>query len=180
MQIHKIFTIACFLLGPSIIKAQFNSEKFSYTQIDSSKGTKTELFVKARIWVANAFVSAKDVIQMEDKDAGKIIAKGLFKIEGAKGGFGNLLGYDNVWFTISIDVKDSKYRCVLSDYKHEGGNYNGSSSGGLMSKDTPDCGTFFLPKSRWNKFKLRAREQSEEILKKLSETMNNPLPSSEF
>ena len=42
---------------------------------------KEKLFVAGMEWVALAFKSAQDVIQFEDKDAGKIICKGSNPID---------------------------------------------------------------------------------------------------
>ena len=42
--------------------------------------TKDILFVRANEWFAIKFVSANDVIQMIDKDAGKIVGKGYVKV----------------------------------------------------------------------------------------------------
>jgi len=164
------FALIIFLL-PFFTYSQFNEKNFEYLQIDSVPGTKAEVYTKARTFIASYFVSAKDVIQMDDKESGTIIAKGFFEIEGAKGGFGNHLGNDKIWVIITIDVKDNKYRCKISDFKHEGGNYKGAENGGPLVSENPSCGNFWMPKSRWKKFKERAKESAELLLKNLHYAM---------
>ena len=44
---------------------------------------------------------------MEDKEAGKIIGKAIIKLSD---------GITSAHFTITIDVKDNKYRCKLTDF----------------------------------------------------------------
>ena len=38
--------------------------------------TANELFSRAKTWAAKAYVSAKDVIQLDDRDSGRLILKG--------------------------------------------------------------------------------------------------------
>lgn len=79
--------------------------------IDSTK--KDVLYAKAKLWFANAFKSANDVIQLDDKENGIILGKGLFKDTEKVG----LAGISNrTWkFTIKIQVKDGKYKAEIYD-----------------------------------------------------------------
>jgi len=53
-----------------------NDGKAFYEVVDSSvSGSKQELQVKAKMWMANAFKDAKKVIQLDDKDAGEVLGK---------------------------------------------------------------------------------------------------------
>lgn len=168
------------LTYPFFAFSQFNDSTFEYIQIEPAPGSKTEVYIKARTFVASYFTSAKNVIQMDDKEAGTIIAKGFFEIEGAKGGFGNHLGYDKIWVTITIDAKDNKYRCRITDFTHEGGNYKGAENGGPLSNEKPLCGTFWMPKSRWEKFKKRAKESAEKLLKDMDIAMKKTSSNNDF
>lgn len=78
-----------------------------YEVIDSSvKGTTQQLQVKAKMWMANAFKDSKEVIQLDDKDAGEVLGKGNFLL-GAWGA--------RCRFTIKISTRDNKYRCQVYD-----------------------------------------------------------------
>jgi hypothetical protein len=90
--------------------------KIYYSEIitvDSSI-TKSELFVAARKWFANTYKSANDVIQMQDKEAGEIVGKGIVTA---------LLTIPlnspeeiNAYHTITITVKDGRYKYEITDF----------------------------------------------------------------
>lgn len=143
----------------------------SYKVIDSVIFSKDQLYLKAREWAARSFVKANEVIQMDDKEAGKIICKGYFEIEGAKNGFGMTLGMDYVSFTLSIDIRDNKYRLLLEDLSHKGGTYQYSVTGGSLCNDKPACGTFWMPASRWAKYKKRSSAESKLLIASFKKAM---------
>lgn len=69
---------------------------------------KDDLYVKVNSWFVETFNSAESVIEYQDKEAGKVMGKYVFNYsEGA-------YSY-SVKQTISIDVKDGKYRLVITD-----------------------------------------------------------------
>lgn len=147
------------ILLPFLVNAQFNEKEFKFTSVDSVKGSKEELFVKSKTWLTKTFNSAKSVIQVEDKEAGRIIAQGVMKTPHQ-----NMIGYggtDNANFTLTIDCKDGKYRCVLSDFSHPyGGSYTNKKPATIM-----------INKSGWNHIKEYTKQKSEEIISSLNEFM---------
>lgn len=94
---------------------------FRYSEIDSVDATKSELYDRAYTYVVGAFKSAKDVVQLQDRERGKIIAKGKMVIHTMTDTWGNVNGDDYVDFTMTVDVKDGKARCQLSDFVHKNG-----------------------------------------------------------
>lgn len=82
--------------------------------------SKKDLFRAAKKWIAESYKSANDVIQYEDLDEGKIIAKGNFEIE-------NVVSYDykdttkksavktKLFHLINIDAKDNKIRITFTN-----------------------------------------------------------------
>lgn len=64
---------------------------------------KSTLYSNALSFFANNFKSANDVIQMKDESSGKVIGKGFIKD-----------GNDSRKLTITIDVKDNKYRYAIN------------------------------------------------------------------
>lgn len=85
---------------------------FRFELIDTVAGSKNDLYVKAYEWMAKTFVSAKSVIQMQDKEAGKIIGRAVFS--SAKG---------TTNYILAIDVKDGKYMASIEQFSHEGLTY---------------------------------------------------------
>lgn len=75
--------------------------------------TKNDLFIAARKWFANTYKSANDVIQMQDKEAGEIVGKGIvmtiYKIPL------NPSVMVSVYHTISITVKDGRFKYEITD-----------------------------------------------------------------
>lgn len=83
--------------------------------IDVPNKTKVQIFEDSRIWIAQSFKSANNVIQYADKDTGSIVGKGniAYPCDGFVdcGAFGK----DKINFTIKIDSKDNKARVTISD-----------------------------------------------------------------
>jgi len=85
-----------------------------YTEIVKSDSTNyKELYVRAHVWFANTFNSAQNVVQLDDKDAGHIIGKGVFE-------FDETVMVVWVNFTIEIQTKDGKYKYTLSNFLYKG------------------------------------------------------------
>ena len=113
--IVSLFVISsCTSSKESTIVKQPYPAPFEFTLLDTLSGTKEELYIKAFEWVSRTYGSAKAVIDMQDKEAGKIIGKAIVDLDGLK----NLSG--KVKYLIAIDTKDGKYRCTISNFDHSG------------------------------------------------------------
>ena len=77
--------------------------------------SKDSIYTGSRQWVAQSFKSAQDVIQMDDKESGIIIAKGNMKYPCT--GSWWCSGYENMWvkFTLKIESRDGRARVTFSD-----------------------------------------------------------------
>ena len=78
-------------------------------QIDSL--TKSELYTKTLEWFAYKFASSKDVIQLKDDVKMKVIGKGSF-------GINYYTRNPNINFTISVFLKDNRYKIIITDLKY--------------------------------------------------------------
>lgn len=97
-----------------ILPIDSSTKAISYNEVVPLQGiTKDQLYVRAREWFAQTFKSAQAVIQMDDKEAGKIIGKGS-----AKGSFYYLLTLFSfsLNYTVSITLKDGRYRYEITDF----------------------------------------------------------------
>lgn len=97
-----------------------STSKITYSEViyvDSS-ANKQELFSKARAWMTKAYKSSTDVILIEDKEAGKIVSKALMPVFHRVLGTESLNGHIN--YTISIYVKDGRYKYEITDFFHTG------------------------------------------------------------
>ena len=84
--------------------------KFQYQEVVNLDSTisKNEIYSKVKEWVAINYKQAKDVIQMDDKEAGKIIVKGNFPIT-------YYMNEAWIYHTLTIEIKDGRYRYTLTD-----------------------------------------------------------------
>ncbi len=72
---------------------------------------KEKIYLRAKTWLTNTFNDVKQVIQMEDKDEGRLIGKGLVTIVPAV--LNSPATYGN--FTLQLDVKEGKIRYKFFD-----------------------------------------------------------------
>tara|TARA_B110000003_G_scaffold264999_1_gene290362 strand:+ start:1927 stop:2895 length:969 start_codon:yes stop_codon:yes gene_type:complete len=87
-------------------------------KITKSEGvSKKELYSNAKVWVASYFNSATDVIKLDDKENGIIIAKGLFSFT-YTGIFG-IINSSNCYFTLKIQCKEERFRIIWTDLKFD-------------------------------------------------------------
>jgi hypothetical protein len=92
------------------------THRVAYTGVVEVAGTsKAELYSRAREWFAASFVSAKAVLEMDDREAGKLVgnASSQFIVD-----FGGILGQSPItlWRRIRVEVKEGKYRYSLTDF----------------------------------------------------------------
>lgn len=73
---------------------------------------KDMMFSNAQEWIAKTFGDYKKVIQFENKEDGKLIIKGFSPINHVRK-LDNLS--ERMSYTITIDIKDDKYRYTISD-----------------------------------------------------------------
>ena len=93
--------------------------KLAYQGIVPVPGASKEaLFVRAHEWVSATFRSAKDVVQLDDKQAGVLVVKGCY-IPTSIGSTGIYATY--YWHTVKIEVKDGRFRYTITDFYKEGG-----------------------------------------------------------
>jgi len=80
--------------------------------------SKDKIFDKTLEWMAVTFTDSKAVIEIKDKENGKIVGKGVASF--IRGGIANI----QFRFTMVIDIKDKKYRTTYSNYSQVNYNYD--------------------------------------------------------
>jgi hypothetical protein len=154
------------------------TEKVEIKIVDSIPLSKTELYVRAKAFLANSFNSLQHVIQMDDKEAGVIICKGSMDVL-SKGTFG-IKYINNVDFTIKIDIKEGKYRAIISDLRHTGLGNQDDLAGGAIENEKPSCGTLFIPKKDWAKMKDAIQIKATSFLEDLKLSMHKEVKKDDF
>jgi hypothetical protein len=75
--------------------------------------TKNEIYDTSLEWMAQTLSGSREVIELKDKDNGKIIGKGITSFRGKIG-----IGSTNVLcrFTLTVEAKDNRYRTTYSNF----------------------------------------------------------------
>lgn len=84
----------------------------------SDSATTDEIYVRAREWFARTYRSSQDVLQMDDRESGRIIGKAIFQVTHRALGANYPSGHFR--YTISIVARDGRYRYELTDFYHAG------------------------------------------------------------
>lgn len=173
----KIIFIACLLTLSFVANAQVNfpvdsvTNKISFTkvmQLDST--SKKEIYNRAKDYIIYAYRSANDVIQLDNFEDGKIIAKGYSEFLGGWV-FGNAMD-GKVWFTLIIQMKDNKYRYEITNIVHEG--YPGRGSFGPLENLDMRSRPFAWTKKVMEKFRQRIYTDILLVVTTLEKQMQNP------
>ncbi len=142
----RILFLSLFLFVLSNLSAQ---ENFHWELIDSTAKSKDQIYTSTKVFIAEAWRSAQDVIQNDDKDGGVIIVKGVSiqKIEYMMGTYRYEYRY-----TASFQMKDNKFRMILKDVYCANADMPSSTSGmGIVKVEpfegdnAPASGTFKAP-----------------------------------
>lgn len=77
--------------------------------------SKEQIYSVGREWMVDAFVSADDVIQMDDKEAGKVVGKGYANYHTSLNIW--VGGGNELWFTVRIYSKDGKVKFIMDNMR---------------------------------------------------------------
>ena len=164
-------TIILFFL---ITVSTYSQEPLEYDNIiEVNSIEKDKLFEILNDWTAIIFNSANDVIQLSDKDNGKLIIKGVKNYSLGSSLYNCYDGF--ISFTLRIVVKDNKYRITILQLKHNSMNNNVCSLGLITTAE------LFKPKGFakreknkiWKDLKVKSSELNKSILNSIKEKINN-------
>jgi hypothetical protein len=127
--------------------------------------SKADLYTRAYAWVANAYRSANAVVQMQDKEAGQLVAKGLTRITVRTMGMDMDAGV--IRHTLTIYVKDGRYKYVLTNLTHEDSRPKAVSVGPLEGENLP----FGMTKKVWARMKSDANRDAYRLVAELQAAM---------
>ncbi len=93
-----------------------NDNKIEYQEVVPMEGmARDELYRRAKAWVVETYNSAQNVIQLDDPANGELIVKGLDKTPAY--GPALLRCVRTIKHTLTIEVKDGRYRYTLADFR---------------------------------------------------------------
>ena len=108
-----------FLLAITNINAQsslpLNDQNMvEYSEVITLDKSKDEIYSSINEWFVKTFKDSKEVIDFQDKEVGKIVGKGIMVMDTK---LNPLYKYDlHTKFVIKTEVKEGKYRFVISDF----------------------------------------------------------------
>jgi len=106
-----ILSVSAFASCASMPKAPI--EDRSAQKVHDIDLTKNEVYDISLEWMARTFFDSKEVIELKDKDNGKIIGKGITTFKGKIGWFSSIIPCR---FTLIIEAKDNKYRTTYTNF----------------------------------------------------------------
>jgi len=173
----KITLLIFFLCIANLVHGQdqeaYDSVKFEFTKVVSVEGMNAQtLYSNAKLFIAKAFVSAKEVTQLADEKSNTIVAKGIFQIpyEGT-GAFAYLKDF-LTRFTLEIRTKDNKYQYILNDFivAQPDFYYNGDNLSELYAKKKGEMNKKGH-KKLWDAMKASAYSYVQDFTKDLEDQM---------
>jgi hypothetical protein len=88
-------------------------EERSMQKVHEIDLTKNEIYDVSLEWMARTFFDNKEVIEIKDRENGKIISKGIVMFKGKIGWFSADIPCR---FTMTLEAKDSKYRTTYNNF----------------------------------------------------------------
>lgn len=94
-----------------------DTKRITYSDVISIDTTeKKVLFNRALSWANNYYVNPKDVIRSKDLNEGSLVLKARYRIYTTPDEDGTKVLSGDVMYTMTIDVKDNKYRYSITDF----------------------------------------------------------------
>jgi hypothetical protein len=178
----KLIFVLLFLL-PLVAFSQLDNNPIIFTEVVKvdSNSTKNDLFNAARAWFNTAFVSSKDVLQIIDKENGELSGKGVIKY--SNGFPGSETTYGEIRFSVSVFVKEGRYKYEFANFIHEGSPHDGYGAynfGLITNAITCNVVQWGKPTQKWkdkiwNDIKSRINETIPQLIASLKDAMSKKL-----
>ncbi|MCK9203427.1 MAG: DUF4468 domain-containing protein [Bacteroidales bacterium] len=143
----------------------------TYTEVVQVPGkTKDEIYFASKTFIATTFRSAKDVIQLDDKENGELIVKGNFKecVGMSMRSWGNC--DQIVSFTLNIQTKDGRFKYKIDNFQHE--SYaRDLGNGGDLENEKPACGFILFSAGKWKDIKNQTCDKVTQLISELKESI---------
>ncbi|MBK9510954.1 MAG: DUF4468 domain-containing protein [Cytophagaceae bacterium] len=157
----KYFLFSVYFFAISIL---FNTKVYSQWPIDSLTGKvsisgiieakgigKDKLHGILKSWAADYFKNSKYPLDIDEKEYGKLVYKGIIIAEPQKY-LGVLADYGHFWVTVKFWIKDEKVKYEFTNFIHEKGMSKYAYNCG--SFENLDCGTMvIMNRDKWNNMK---------------------------
>jgi hypothetical protein len=97
-----------------------DTKRITYADVVQVPGvSQAELYTRAKLWFAEAFKSAKQVVQADEKDAGIVQGEAWSPMEAHFMGKNMPASNTRLWYTVKLACRDGRYRYEISEFKYE-------------------------------------------------------------
>ncbi|MDO7885316.1 DUF4468 domain-containing protein [Hymenobacter cheonanensis] len=157
--------------GPLPVSAE--THHITYTGVVEVPGaTKDELYTRATEWFAKTYNNANSVLQMQDRAAGQLVGKPVLATTVRSLGSNYPAGI--VKYTISLYLKDGKYKYEITDFVHDATGSKLCSAGPLENEKT---GCMSLTKGQWTEIKSQTDRAMQGLVASMSTTLSKKAAS---
>lgn len=165
----RLVLLVCLSLSWTLTLAQTKtfpidsaSKKITFTEKIELAGTsKDELYKRAK----NLGVLGNNTVK-DDPANGTYTYKGQFKVSYPAPQVG-MQHTGVVDYKVTIQVKDGKYRYIITDFVHSSEKANG----GKLESNLPECGKYTLTMAGWGSIKRSVMEQTDKFIAGLKSRM---------
>lgn len=172
MFITLLFTVKSYSQTQTLPMVEGKVDYIEVVKLDSSY-KKNDLYLNAKKFFVDFFVSGKDVVQMDDKDAGIVIGKGNLLVS-YKANFA-MTYKTRVSHTIKLSLKDGKYKYEITDLSFEiilpSGNHVAGNESGTIED---------FPKHNKDKFYSDLQDEIKDEITKLKTYMAKKQSTADF
>ena len=103
-------SIALFIIGcAAMTKVDLPKEDLMVQRVLEVELNQAEIYARSLEWMAKTFVDSKEVVEVKDRENGRIIGKGLTS-------FTNVIVKIPCRYTITIEAKDGKARVTMENF----------------------------------------------------------------
>lgn len=150
-----------------ILPVDSTTNKITYSEVVAVDGNSAGvLYSKVKDWLTVSFKDSKNVLDLDDAINFKIVGKWQFKVW-QMGNLGKMPNGGHVNYTLTIMLKDNRYKYIITDFNHETDRGDYGFSGGRLEFEVPECGKFYLTMKNWE----RIKEQTDTYIKQLVQSL---------
>ena len=106
----KAILIILGILISGVINGQ---ENFTWVKVDTIHKSKSQIYSDTKLFIAEFWKSAQDVIQNDDKEAGIILIKGSTRVMGVNHSL-NVFNY-RYNYTVTFRMKENRYKITIDN-----------------------------------------------------------------
>jgi hypothetical protein len=184
---HRLLFVLALLLSGSFAQAQqvkvssktlelpVDSETHlvAYTGVvEVPSATQAQLYARATAWVAQYYPAATTAVQ--NKEAGKVIVQGVAHPH-APAGFAS-----SVTYTLSLYVKDGKYKYDFTNFRHEATAGGDLGLGAFENEKVGNALTRGIMQKPWNALRNETATQIQGLITSLAAAMRGAKDKSDF